>query len=127
MIEGTSTCCSSCKDERLGHAIGSHYCRDGCDTAVTAVEDDVTSSAAASCDLTPTASQAQKPKRPTVSPGGPGPYFVRRVTTPFSDYTDREYPKSPGLLNIRFGRPQLIGLIQRLGKCADPIAVMAAL
>ena len=38
-----------------------------------------------------------------------------------------KYSRSPGLLDIRFGRSQSIGCIQRLGKCPDPIAVMAAL
>ena len=54
-------------------------------TAVTAVEDDVTSSTAASSSLTPPASQAQKHERQPLSSGRPGPYSVQGVPTPFSD------------------------------------------
>ena len=54
-------------------------------TAVTAVEDDVTSSTAASNSLTSPASQAQKHERRPLSPGQPGPYSLRGVPTPFSN------------------------------------------
>ena len=54
-------------------------------TAVTAIEDDVASSTAASSSLTPPASQTQKHKRQPLLPGRHGPHSVQGVPTPFSE------------------------------------------
>jgi len=65
-------------------------------TAYTADEDDDTSSSAASSTPTPPTSQARKGERPPLSPGRPGPYPVRRVPTPFFDWTAPRTSRSSG-------------------------------
>ena len=52
-------------------------------TAVTAIEDDVASSTAASSSLTPPTSQTQKHKRQPLLPGRHGPYSVQGVAHAF--------------------------------------------
>ena len=84
-------------------------------TAYTADENNVTSISAASSTPTPPTSQARKRERPPLSPGRPGPYPVRRVPTPFFDWTAPRTSGAPGIQCLRFGPPQLIRCTQWLG------------
>ena len=71
-------------------------------TAYTADENYVTSSSAASGTPSPPTSQARNRERPPLSAERPGPYPVRRVSTPSSTGLHRAHPGAPSILCITF-------------------------